>query len=413
MSVLYSLVIFCWIIALMRLLIGSVASDLLIIKQDRRRFLETTVTKKRKHLPSISILIPAYNEELTIIRTIQSVLACDYPASKVEIIVVNDGSKDTTKDVVRAFKKNNKTVFKIRLINKPNSGKARSLNYVLKRYARNNLILCLDADTTLAPNALRNGAQYFRDRNTVALACYADIIEDNSVLALTQRIEYIIGYRTKSAYTQLGVNYIIPGTGSLFRHSILKRVNYYESNTLTEDLDLTLKIMIKKNRREKISYARDVVAYTEAVHSLKELLVQRYRWTYGRAQVFTKYDKRLSWGALPFTLIQDLSFLVSPIVTGYFIYYSIRYQDLAVLSGGIIILSVYLTLSIWSVEHLNIKEKIRLSFYAPPMYVLIYLTAFAEYYALLRAIVSLPKLKASLKKRHVTWSSPERIAVKS
>jgi hypothetical protein len=61
MSVLYSLVIFCWIIALMRLLIGSVASDLLIIKQDRRRFLETTVTKKRKHLPSISILIPAYN----------------------------------------------------------------------------------------------------------------------------------------------------------------------------------------------------------------------------------------------------------------------------------------------------------------------------------------------------------------
>lgn len=409
-----------WIVTVIRLLICSVGSDLSVIMQMRQQS-KSKKQNKRQHLPSISVLVPAFNEELTIARTLKSIIASDYPKSKAEIIVINDGSKDNTAAIVRQFQKEHKDTFKIRLINRPNKGKARALNYAMKRCAKGRIIMCLDSDTVFNPQALRNAAQYFRNRQTIAVCCYADIIEDGSILALTQRIEYIIGYRIKSANTQFGVNFIIPGTGSAFRRSILKRVNYYESNTLTEDLDLTLKIMTKKRKKEKVVYAADVIASTEAVHNFSALLKQRYRWTYGRAQVFAKYkhlffsrdrsyDKRLTWGMLPFTLIQDFSFLLSPIATIYFIYYAIAYHYTQFLTGGIIVMTAFLILSVWSVGHLSIRQKLRLSYYAVPMYLLIYLTAFAEYYALIKSLVGFNKLKKSLTAKHVIWQSPERKA---
>lgn len=414
LHILLPFVIFCWIISIVRIMLSSIASDWLIIQQLRQR-----KAKVSNYLPMMSILIPAYNEELTITRTLESVVANRYPRSKAEIIVINDGSIDKTKDVVQTFRREHCDGFKIRLINRPNRGKARSLNYALRRCAKGSIVMCLDADTSLNDMALRNTVRYFRNRNTVALSCYPDIIEDGSIMSLAQRIEYIIGYRVKSAQTQLGVNYIISGTGSAFRRSILKRVKYYESNTMTEDLDLTMKILANKRKRERIDYARDVVACTEAVHTVDALLKQRFRWTYGRAQVFVKYsrlffsrneqhEKRLTWGMLPFALIQDLSFLLSPLVNGFFVYYFIQLGNTALVRGGVVTMAVYLWLCIWSVEHLSVREKLRLSYYAPPMYILIYLTVIAEYYSLLKAILLAPTLKASLKRRHVTWSSPAR-----
>lgn len=355
-------VLFCWIISIIRILVNSVSSDILTIQQLRNRHKSKG---RRRNIPTFSILIPAYNEELTIERTLESALTNQYPKSKVEIIVVNDGSIDGTREVVKRFQREHKDGFKIRLINRPNMGKARALNYAIKHCAKGRLIVCLDADTTLNRFALANATHYFRDRDTVALSCYADIIEDGTILGLAQRIEYIIGYRIKSGHTQLGANYIIPGTGSVFRRSILKRVRYYESNTLTEDLDLTMKIMANKRKNERIDYARDVVAYTEAVHSLSALFIQRYRWTYGRAQVFAKHinlffstkpghDKRLTWGTLPFTLLQDISFLLSPVVNALFIYLALVHANASIISSGIIILTIYLTLSIWSVQHISV-----------------------------------------------------------
>jgi poly-beta-1,6-N-acetyl-D-glucosamine synthase len=410
------IVAICWFVAIARLLLNSISSDLLIVKQLRT----FGKSKSSRYTPMLSVLIPAYNEEVSIERTLDSLCASSYPRSRMEIIVINDGSRDQTESIVRAYKRTNKIGFKIRLINRPNGGKARALNYAIKYCAKGSIIVCIDADTTLNKYALRNMTKYFRNKNTVALTCYADIIEDGSLLALCQRIEYIIGYRTKSGHTLLGANYIISGTGSAFRRSILKRVNYYESNTQTEDLDLTMKIMASKKKNERIDYARDFVSYTEAVHTVSALMNQRYRWTYGRAQVFVKYanlffsrntqhPKMLTWGTLPFTLISDITFLLSPIINIFLLYLALSFGNIAVIGGGVLTLTAFLVLSIWSVEHLTWREKLRLSYYAPPMYILIHLTSLAEYYALIKAIFSLRSVKASLNAKRVTWSSPERI----
>ena len=414
MYILLLVMVFCWLITIVRVITSSISSDLMLFKQARGRR-----QKSRYHLPTISVLIPAYNEEFTIARAIESVWSNDYPVSKFEIIVINDGSTDGTKEAVKEFKRTHKNGAKVRLINRPNKGKARALNYALRRCATGQLVTCLDADTYLNHKALRNAAQYFKNRKTVALCCYADIIEDGTMLALAQRIEYVMSYRYKSGHTHMGVNYIIPGTGSVFRRRMLKRIQYYESNTLTEDLDLTMKILANKKRDERIDYAPDVVAYTEAVHSMGPLVRQRFRWSYGRAQVFLKYsnlffsrnsqhNKRLTWGMLPFSLVQDLAFLLSPVVALYLTYYAFHYGNLGMISGGTLAVAVYLAMCIWSVEHLSLKDKLRLTYYAPPMYLIIYVTAAADYYALMKAILLAPKLKASIKQRHFTWRSPER-----
>ncbi len=105
MYILFSIILFCWVISLLRLLISSISSDVLIFRQARHNYHQRKKTQRRDHLPTISILIPAYNEEHTILRSVKSVLASDYPAAKVEIIIVNDGSTDNTKGVLESFKK--------------------------------------------------------------------------------------------------------------------------------------------------------------------------------------------------------------------------------------------------------------------------------------------------------------------
>lgn len=410
-----AILLFGWAITLTQTFISSISGDIFILKQVRK----TKSKKKRDHLPMMSVIIPAYNEELTIARTLESVRASNYPAAKFEVIVVNDGSADRTKETVQTFKRENKEGCKIRLINRPNKGKARSLNHALRRCAKGRLVMCLDADSSLDRNALRNAAQYFRDRNTIALCGHVDVMEDGTILALAQRLEYIAAFRLKGGQTQLGVNYIIPGTGSVFRKNLFERVSYYEANTLAEDFDLTIKIIDRKKRKERIAYGPDVVTYTEAVHSVKALMKQRFRWNFGIAQVFFKrsslffsnnseHMKRLTWGMLPFSILQDLAFLFNPLLIAGLAFYALRLNDLETVGMSVIGFSLLLSISIWSTAHLKSKDKLRLTYYVPPAYILIYLVIFANYAALLKTVFLAPGLKASITKRHFSWQSPER-----
>lgn len=410
----YYLIITIWLLTVIRIVAGLVSSDIFIIRQTIQRR-----HKKRAHLPTVSVLIPAYNEERVIERALQSVYDSNYPASKLEIIVINDGSTDATKQLVEAFKRSHTRKCKVRLLNRRNQGKARALNYALRRTARASLVMCLDADSYVEANTLRRAVQYFRDRNVVALCTNVNVIEDGSMLSLAQRIEYLMGFHIKKGITFMGINYIIGGAGSVFRRSMLKRVGYYEGNTLTEDLDMTMKIITHKRPNEKIAYAHDAITYTEAVHTLRALMQQRFRWMYGRVQVFAKYSdlffstnkryaRRLTWFMLPFALVQDAAFFCAPLVLGYLLYATARYGDLGLLTSGILAITLYLSLSILSSDSLSFKEKARLVYYAPPMYILIYLTTFADYYALVKAMVGVPRLRTSLKRRHITWKSPER-----
>jgi len=188
---------------------------------------------------------------------------------------------------------------------------------------------------------------------------------------------------------------------------------------MTEDIDLTMKIIGRKGRKDRIAYASDSIVYTEPALSVGALMRQRYRWKYGRSQTFLKnkgiffslnknHAKRLSWFMLPYALLQDIFFFAEPLVLGYFVYVSLRYAEASIFASALVVLSIYLLVNVWSSGHLSIKERLRLTYYAPPMYIAMYVLSFAEYYALIKSIIELPKLGDSIKKRHFTWRSPAR-----
>jgi len=408
------LVLVICLLNLLRMAVYMLGSDAYTLKQTRR-----IKRRGRWHLPSVTVVIPAHNEEKVIIRALQSLYEANYPARKLEVIVADDGSTDRTRSVALAFKRSHNDRCNFRVITRPNKGKASALNYVMQRHAKGSIVVCLDADSYFMPSALRNAVQLFRDRQVVALSSNVNIIEDGTFLALLQRFEYVVCYQMKKGQALMGVEYIVGGIGSMFRRSTLQKVGYYDTNTMTEDIDLTMKIIAQKTKHQKIAYAADSIVYTEAAHTLPALMRQRYRWKYGRSQTFLKhrdlffsntgrYAKRLAWFMLPFSIVQDVLFFFEPFMLGYFIYISARYANVAVFASALIVLTIYMLSNVWSSDHVSFRQKLRLSFYAPPMYLAMYVVAYAEYYALIKALLLAHRLPNSIKQTDFTWKSPER-----
>jgi cellulose synthase/poly-beta-1,6-N-acetylglucosamine synthase-like glycosyltransferase len=362
-----------------------------------------------------------------------------------EIIVVDDGSKDATSANVRKFLReldrtpakvyfgregrpqrfvrrylrSNSKHFPVRLIRQNNQGKAAAMNNAIQNYATGKLVMCLDADSRIDRNAIYNAARYFDSPEVIALASNVNILEDGTLLGLAQRFEYLISYQMKKAQTTLNIEYIIGGIGSMFRRSVLDRVQYYDSNTMTEDIDLTMKIIANNSKKEKLVYASDALTYTEAVPSFKSLIKQRYRWKYGRLQTFLKYPrmffnpnrryaKLLTWWILPSALLQELLYMLEPIIVGYILFITIWYHDPSTMLSALAVISSYTIINIWASEHLSRRERLRLTMIAPAMYFLLYLLSIVEYAALGKTIRNLSKLRQSIAAEHVTWTSPER-----
>lgn len=294
------------IINLLRMAMFLIGSDIYSLLQTKR--------KKRfvNFLPKISVVIPTYNEKGTIIRAIESVLSNNYPQELLEVIVVDDGSEDGTSEIVNNFIGSTSTN-RVKLLIQENSGKARALNNGIKKYCSGELVMCLDADSFLEKDALKNAISYFADSKIMALSANVKIIRRTGLLNLAQLYEYLICYQMKRAESLFNCEYIIGGIGSIFRRSILDQVQYYDTNTVTEDIDLTMKILQLGNKENKTAYGADVIAYTESVLSIRDLLKQRYRWKWGRCQTFfknlnmffsaeRKFSKSLSWFYLPFAI---------------------------------------------------------------------------------------------------------------
>jgi poly-beta-1,6-N-acetyl-D-glucosamine synthase len=432
------------IVNVVRMAMYLLASDYYSVREE----LKTKKNKsKRAYKPTVTVVVPAHNEGKIILKTLESLHASDYPKNKMDIIVVDDGSTDDTSNIVRQFtaqlnryetvstlvtdpvsqkvtrvlKRRRVPTFKTILVTQVNGGKAEALNNGLRNYAKGKLVMCLDADSLVDKDMVKNSVAYFRDRRTAALASNVIIMEDGSVLSLVQRFEYLISYHMKKAQTVLNVEYIIGGIGSVFRRSILSQVDFYDTNTMTEDIDLTMKIIATGNKKRRVVFAADALTYTEAVPTFKSLIRQRFRWKYGRMQTFLKnpgiffntnkkYSKQLTWLMLPYAILQETLFLAEPIVVGYIFYSAIKYQSTATMLFAMIVISSYILVNVWSTVHLSIKEKLRLTALAPPMYLLMYMMSIVEYTALAQAVIKLPKLKQSISGERTTWKSPERSA---
>jgi biofilm PGA synthesis N-glycosyltransferase PgaC len=251
-------------------------------------------------LPLVTILVPAYNEGAVIQGSIRSLLELDYP--RYEILVIDDGSKDDTFLKASAYAGDyGKAV--VRVIRKPNGGKARALNTGIEN-ATGGFILCMDGDSALHPQTLRKAIRHFREPQIGAVAGSVKVVNRTNLLSCLQALEYIEGLnmvRAAQGFFRL-VN-IIPGPIGVFRREAVEGVGGYDHDTFAEDCDLTLKLLIAG---WQVQYEPGAIAYTEAPEKLLDLLKQRYRWTRGILQAIRKHrlslvDPRRGFG-VTFTL---------------------------------------------------------------------------------------------------------------
>ena len=237
--------------------------------------------------PFVSIIVPVYNEEKVVGDSVRSLLELNY--SNYEIIVVNDGSTDKTKEVAEqlvGYQKGRYSDIKVSLIDKPNGGKSKALNAGI-RFSKAEIVLCMDGDSQLSPDSVRLAVRHFVNPEIGAVAGNVKVMNRGSFYTDLQALEYIEGLNmARSAQSFVRLVNIIPGPLGLFRKKAVEEAGYYSSDTFAEDADLTLKVLANG---WKIYYEPNSISYTEAPAKLHQLLKQRYRWTRGILQSIRKH----------------------------------------------------------------------------------------------------------------------------
>lgn len=263
---------------------------------------------KWRSVPMVSIIVPAYNEEKVIGDTILSLLELDYPRK--EIIVVNDGSTDGTEQVVTPYVRKGQ----VQLVNRPNGGKAVALNTGIA-FANGEIIVCTDADSVVERAALTKLVANFQNPRVVAVAGNVKVGNRVNLLTNLQALEYVreINLRRR-AFDLLNTVYVVPGAVGAFRKSAYQGVGWYDKDTVTEDMDVTVKFV---KTGDLVLYESRAVAHTEAPENLRGWLRQRIRWFGGSLQTVAKH--RVSWwrfGALGFVGLPYLllSMIIVPVV---------------------------------------------------------------------------------------------------
>lgn len=423
-------------------MVGANAYDIVGFKRSKEQN-KMRRGPKRSKWPLVSVVIPAHNEAVVIERTLDSVRASTY--SKMEIIIVDDGSKDKTAAIVRQYIKKHPKLRKgsykaeydwssrlcrrfikgqigkhrIVLVSQKNAGKAGAMNNAIENHVRGDLTMCLDADSILHPEAISRAVTYFDDRKVIGVAANVRVMGNNNWLTILQRFEHLVGYRSKKFYSMTNSEFIIGGVASTYRTRILKKCGLYDTDTMTEDIGLSLKMIAKQgNKRYRIIYAADVVAMTEGVQTFRGLLQQRYRWKMGNLQNLykyreligsaksKKYSRSLTLYRLPMAVASEFMLVLQPIMISYILYLCISYRTYGILLGAYITLTAYVLWTIWPDEHLTNKQKLKMSSLSFLMYGLFYVMDVVQFYAVIRVIANRHRL--SRLGGETTWVSPLR-----
>lgn len=274
-----------------------------------------------KFLPTCTIIVPVKNEEKVVNRLLVSLSKLNYPNSKKEVVVVEDGSSDKTLEICLNYAKNNTNV---KVFHRNSStGKASALNYGLK-YSKGDIIAVFDADSVPDPNVLRNMCSYFDDQNVAAVQGKTLSINSKQNM-LTQFISYE-GAVYNEVYLRgkdvLNLFVHLTGSCQFVRRDVIVELEGFDEKVLSEDIELSARLT--KNNY-KIRYAPNVIAWQESPSKIKTLFKQRTRWFRGVTELAFKYGTlmgKLNWKNLdaeatlfaPFILIASF---FPYLVTGY------------------------------------------------------------------------------------------------
>ncbi|MBN9544021.1 MAG: glycosyltransferase [Alphaproteobacteria bacterium] len=232
---------------------------------------------------TVSVLIPAYNEEKVIALTVDRILHSDY--RNLEVLVIDDGSSDRTADVVRERFAGDP---RVTLISIPNGGKANALNLAI-RQATGTVVVALDADTQFNSDTISRLVRWFADPEIGAVAGNAKVGNRINMVTRWQALEYIVAQNLeRRALAALDTLTVVPGAVGAWRRAALLEMGGFPSDTLAEDQDLTIAIQTKGYRA---IFDPTAIAWTEAPATFRGLGKQRFRWSFGTLQCLWKYRR--------------------------------------------------------------------------------------------------------------------------
>ena len=262
---------------------------------------------------TLSIVIPAYNKEDSIRQTVEAIQNSDYPKDKLEIIVVDDGSKDKTVEIAKELKG-------IKLYVKGyNSGKADAVNYGIRK-ANGEIVAIVDADSYPEKDAFSKMMGYFEDPQTGAVTATCYVRNTEKVIGKLQAIEYFLIAFGRKILDFVDSVYVTPGSLSMYRKKLLDEIGGFDSKNITEDIEIAWKILKNKYKNRMCLGAR---VSTDVPDTLKKWWRQRLRWNIGGFQTVNKYrNSFFRKSQKMFGLFVVPRFLISHIlsITGFFIF---------------------------------------------------------------------------------------------
>jgi len=269
---------FTWVllISLTTILYFNFVTIPLVVYQ---KFAEQKKPHVAPYLPSISIVIPAFNEEKVLGRTIETVIEATYPDK--EIIVMDDGSTDRTYQVAQRYSHRG-----VKVIRRPNGGKSSALNHGIL-FARGEFIIIVDADSQVCKGTFIELVQPFRDPEVAAVAGNIKVLNRKNWLTRCQALEYVISINIfRRALDVFGSVTVVPGALGAYRRESLVGGGLYDRDTLVEDFDVTIKAL---KSGKVVQASNSAVSYTEAPESVNDLVRQRLRWYRGNFQTLWKH----------------------------------------------------------------------------------------------------------------------------
>lgn len=260
-------------------------------------------SKENNHFfPTVTIIVPSFNEEETLTKTVESLLSLNYPKEKLSLFLVDDGSVDSTWETMQRFR----DLANVRLFKKENGGKHTALNLGIKE-SRSDIIGCLDADSYVDKEALRRMVTRFENKEISAVVPAIKVSNPRNIIEQIQSAEYTLSIFIRKVFSYIDSLYITPGPFSLFRKEVFESVGLYKKAHNTEDLEMALRIQLKKLR---IDNAHDAYVYTKAPKTISSLYKQRVRWIHGFLENAKDYKHiffKRGHG--------DLTFLILPLAT--------------------------------------------------------------------------------------------------
>ncbi|MDQ5950349.1 MAG: hypothetical protein QG585_291 [Patescibacteria group bacterium] len=269
------------------------------------------------YTPPVTVIVPCFNEETTVLGTVESILNLEYPKENLHIMVVDDGSTDGTLKALEVYKNHPM----IEVHTKENGGKFTVLNYAIEN-AKTDFVGCLDADSFVMPDALLRIMRKFKNPVTMAVTPSTVIHKPKNILQKMQKAEYEYGNLLRRILSIIDAVHITPGPFSFFRKEVFTKIGLFKHAHNTEDMEIAMRM---QKHGLKIENADGALVYTVGPETIKKLYKQRVRWTSGflgnlidyKEMVFNKKYGDLGVFILPIAVVGlfvTLIFLVSNLI---------------------------------------------------------------------------------------------------